>query len=155
MKKTNPKEETTQTLEDDKRILKIASCPSRTGASTLTYHIGCDEDQNLFIRLFGNSGNGYFNKDWIALDDIEAALRESPFTSYALRAVYPHQSTNSPGFLLAALLEEKLVTLTEKRCYLRGDFEAFQAAMQTLIESDASLNDKPPKITQKRSIKGT
>lgn len=157
MKETNPSQ-STETLPQsesmDIRILKIRSCSSRTGLSTLTYHIGCDAEGQLYLRLYANSGNGFFNNCWIKLGDIETALSEQYFTSYALKPLYQHRSTNSPGFLLAALLEEKLVSvsLVQKRCYEKGDFDAFTEGMKSLVDSNTRLNqdDKPPKIIKKR-----
>ena len=37
------------------RILKAETCRSLSGASELTYHLGCDDQDNLYIRLWGNS----------------------------------------------------------------------------------------------------
>jgi hypothetical protein len=42
-------------------VLKTGSCPSLTGASTLTYEIGTDADGIVF-RITGNSGGGVFGK---------------------------------------------------------------------------------------------
>jgi hypothetical protein len=138
------------------RILKIQSCPSRSGQSILRYHIGCNEEGQLYFRLYSNSGNGFFNNRWVALLDIEAILNDAGtyFTSYALKALYDQQSTNSPAFLLAALIAEGLVHIaqTEKRCYCKADFAAFKVAMQELIDGNTNLdpNQKPPKQTKKR-----
>jgi hypothetical protein len=48
------------------RILKIRSCSSRTGKSTLTYHIGCNAEGELQFRIFANSDNGFFNDEWVS-----------------------------------------------------------------------------------------
>lgn len=69
-----PETSSDKTATSQKRIIKINECPSLSGNSTLTYHIGCDENNAIFFRVVANSGNGFFNKDWIALSDIQTAF---------------------------------------------------------------------------------
>jgi len=33
--------------------------------STLTYHIGCNADSEVLLRVKSNSGNGYFSQEWV------------------------------------------------------------------------------------------
>ena len=46
------------------RILKTGECPSLSGQSTLTYRIGRNNDNEVYMSLKGNTGKGIFNKDW-------------------------------------------------------------------------------------------
>ena len=143
-----------QSSDLDLRILKIKSCPSRTGRSTLCYHIGCNDTGELYFRIHANSGNGFFNDNWVSLNDIDEALTGGHFTSFALKCLYDKRSSNSPAFLLAALLEEGLVkiAITPKRCYIKSDFGPFKERMKSLIDSSTNLdpNSKPPKITKRK-----
>lgn len=143
-----------QSTDLDLRILKIKSCSSRTGQSTLNYHVGCDEEGELYFRIYGNSGHGFFNNNWVSLNAIEDALTGGHFTSFALKPLFDKRSTNSPAFLLAALLEEGLVkiAITPKRCYIKSDFGPFKERMKSLIDSSTNLdpNSKPPKITKRK-----
>jgi len=41
------------------RIIKIATCPTCSGKATLTYHFGCNEDKQVYIRIVANSGGGF------------------------------------------------------------------------------------------------
>jgi len=138
------------------RILKIGSCSSRSGLSTLTYHVGCDDRDALHVRVHLNSGNGVFNGNWVSLHAIESILISAGegFTSFVLTPLYQNQSTNSPAFLLAALLQERLVmpSVSKKRGHQIGDFASFRAAMQRLIDDKTNLDAeaKPPKLTKKR-----
>ena len=43
------------------RIIKIASCPTSSGNTTLTYHIGCTTDKDIQFRLVANTGGGLFS----------------------------------------------------------------------------------------------
>ena len=145
-----------QSTDLDLRILKIKSCSSRTGQSTLNYHVGCDEEGELYFRIYGNSGHGFFNNNWVSLNAIEDALSQvgPDFTSYALKILYDHRSSNSPAFLLAALMEERLVVIStvQKRGYQKTDFGPFKERMKSLIDSSTNLdpNSKPPKITKRK-----
>ena len=137
------------------RILKRNTCPSLSGRSELTYHIGCDETHAIYLQLAGNTGTGKFNADWVALSAIEALIGErsgfSLLTSVAFRPLFQGKSRNSPSFLLAVLLSEAIVIgcLNGDDGYLPGDVEAFKQAMTELIASEPSIvdttADKPAK----------
>jgi hypothetical protein len=131
------------------RILKIRSCSSRTGKSTLTYHIGCNAEGELQFRIFANSGNGFFNDEWVSLNALLSKASEQ-FTSYALSPLFRGKSTNTPAFLLAALMAEKLVQVSgkNKRCYEKGDSSQFLAEMKVLIDAKTDLKEDA-KVTQK------
>lgn len=63
------------TTTTQKRIIKINQCPTLSNNSTLTYHIGCDDKDNaIHFRIRANTGGGFFNDEWIALSDIQAAF---------------------------------------------------------------------------------
>lgn len=38
-------------VTDKTTILKVAQCPSVSGKSTLTYHIGCTEAGEMLLRI--------------------------------------------------------------------------------------------------------
>lgn len=132
-------------------ILKAQTCPSLSGRSELTYHIGKSSDGAIFIRITQNSGTGLFNADWVSLDDIETLITGVPesklLTSSALQPVYRGKSSNSPAFLFAALKAEALVATheTKDKGYLAGDFQAFrQYLAECKGEADAGNTDAPP-----------
>lgn len=64
------------------RILKTATCKSTSGKSTLTYQIGCTPDSTVHIRISKNSAAGFFNNEWLAINDIQKALANGPKGSY-------------------------------------------------------------------------
>ena len=101
----------TPIVKSEIRLLKIRSCSSRTGKSTLTYYIGCNPEGELQFRIFANSGNGFFNDEWVSLNALLSKASEQ-FTSYALSPLFTGKSTNTPAFLLATLMEEKLVQVS-------------------------------------------
>lgn len=127
------------------RILKINVCPSLSGRSELTYHLGCDVEGDIHFRVAHNSGTGQFNSDPISLSLIEKALSEypasKPITSAVLRPLFRGKSSNSPAFLFAALKAEGMLMhgAGKGSGYLLGDIEAFKLAISCLIASDANL----------------
>lgn len=141
------------------RILGTSTCASLSGKSTLTYNIGMDTDGQTQIQVVGNDGGGYFNNDWIAFKDIQAALAKQPkeITSGTLRCLYPSRSNNSPGFLAGVLkaVGSVQVSTTNPRCYEALDPAAFLAGVKTLMESAPALTAtaKPKKLTLKSKSK--
>ena len=80
------------------RILKIASCPTLSGKSQLTYHVGCSSDGVIQLRIYGSTGGGAFSREWVAWKDIEQCLRKQSeaITSIALHPLLRGKSVNTP-----------------------------------------------------------
>ena len=136
----------------DIRILKIASCPSVSGKSTLTYHIiGCTPDGEIQLRVYANTAAGFFSNEYLPLTAVDKALNKSGshFTSFALQPLFRGKSQNYTDFLLAVLLKEGLVAIAtdKKRCYGESDAGRFNTEIKALIDSKVALNDddKPAK----------
>ena len=127
------------------RTLKTGKCASRSGKSKLTYLIGADSASEIHFRINGNTGNGFFNNDWIPLKTILELLGKSggAFTSYTLHPLLKGKSNNTPAFLIAALLEEGIIhrSVSEKGCYELSDVSVFMAKIKPLLESK---NDSKP-----------
>ena len=129
------------------RTLKTGNCSSRSGKSKLTYLIGADSDSDIHFRIHGNTGNGFFNNDWIPLKTILELLGKSggAFTSFTLHPLLKGKSNNTPAFLIAALLEEGIIhrSVSEKRCYELSDVSVFMTKIKPLKE--AKKESKPSK----------
>lgn len=132
------------------RVLKIATSPSISGRSTLTYHLGISPDSDVKLRVFANSGGGFFSREWISLKAIQQIMEKrtaaNPVVSSAFGGLFAGKSVNSTGFLLALLKNLGLVKpIKEKhRCYEAVDPSAFMGEMKALIDSSVDLNtDKP------------
>jgi len=109
MTKSKPTDE----LDDSMRVLSTGTCETLSGSSKLTYHIGCMPDGEIYVRVIGNTGGGFFSQEWITLQDILTALKKrpdgKPITSILLNPLFRGKSANTPGFLLAVLLHEKVI----------------------------------------------
>lgn len=136
------------------RILKVGTCPSLSGRSELTYHLGCKADGETHVRIMANSGSGQFNADWVSLSLIEKLLSDHPAgkscTSTVLRPTFRGKSSNSPAFLFAALMAEGIVRpgADKDSGYLLGDVEAFKQTMSALVAGDTNLDAAPASTTE-------
>ena len=110
--------------------------------SILTYHVGVDVEDKLFIRIHSNTGGGFFSsKEWVSVDDIKAVLEnvpaDSPITSLYLTPLFKGKSVNTPGFLLAVLLKEGLLAPFEegkKRQYVFSGADKFLSRINKKIK---------------------
>ena len=137
------------------RILKVATCPSSSGKSKLTYQIGCAVNgdgistakSEVQFRICGNSSTGFFSQEWIPLSSIQERFARVPadkaITSHILNPLFQGKSVNTPSFMFAALHNEGLVcrSKTERRRYDRVDPKTFTSTVQALIA--APVKAKP------------
>lgn len=141
------------------RILKMGSCPSLSGKSTLTYHIGCNAESEIMFRVTANTGGGFFSKEWVPLNAIFQAFdkkaADKPIVSLLLYPLFQGKSLNTPAFLLAVLKQEGLVSPLEDhpKHYEWLPSEAFMAEIGKLIQSkvDLKTDDAKPVVTAKKS----
>ena len=136
-------------IESTIHTIKTGNCSSRSGKSKLTYLIGADSASEIHFRINGNTGNGFFNNDWVPLKTILELLTKAggAFTSYALHPLLKGKSNNTPAFLIASLLEEGIIhrSSIEKRCYELSDVSVFMAKIKPLTESNIIIkNDSKP-----------
>jgi len=101
--------------ESDIQVLAVCSTESVSGSSTLKYQIGTDANSDIHFRVISSSGSGYVNPIWYSLNEIltilEAHPGNSPFTSLLIssRLKIEGRSNNNVGFLVAVLLQEKIL----------------------------------------------
>lgn len=140
------------------RILKKGSCPSLSGKSTLTYHLGCSPDRTLYVRVATNTGGGFFSTEWVKFQAIQQALSKpaegEPITSITLQRLFKGKSVNTPAFLLAVLKHEKVVTPVKGkvRQHGLGNVDGFLARMDQLVTGKKTTAKKKarPSRTRKR-----
>jgi hypothetical protein len=140
----------------DMKVLKTSSCKTLSGKSTLTYQIGVSPESIIHLRIAGNTGGGFFSDEWIAFDDVQAALKKrregQATTSFLLDPLYVGRSSNNCSFLLAALKHLKLVQPLPKK---KREFEAM--SHQSFLDQVNKLMTSPEKAKAptKRSTKKT
>jgi len=145
--------------EPDVRVLKSAVTPSLSGKSKLTYEVGATSSNDLRLRIVANTNAGAFCTDWTELKALRTALDRAPrnetVTSDLLVPLFHERSANMPGFLWSVLLHEGLLrrSAKEKRRYERVEPEAFDAAVQALMEGKGAtvVDAKERKSTSKKA----
>jgi hypothetical protein len=124
-------------------ILKIASCPTLSGKSTLTYHIGCKDGADVLFRIYGNTGGGLYSNDWISLKEIQRAFgTQALVTSGSLQSACKGKSANTAGFVLAAMKQEGLIgrSKDDPRKYVRIESDVFASEIRSLIDGNVDLD---------------
>lgn len=99
-------------------VIKSAKAPkiSARASGLLHYEVGKNDEGRYALRITANDTGGLFSKHWLSLDDILALLdilKDAPFKSVALRALFVRGSANNHGFLAAILRAEKLLVAAE------------------------------------------
>jgi hypothetical protein len=139
--------------QPDMRVLKTSSCKTLSGKSTLTYQIRCLPDSAVHLRITKNSGGGYFSDEWVKYEDIQAVLKErsenSPIMSHFISPLLKGKSSNTSGFIMAALSNLKLIRPLPKKKRLHEllDPKPFLDTVEKLMSSDVK-----PKSTAKKTI---
>ncbi len=126
------------------QIVSTQKTKTVSGKSDLTYHLGKDEDANAYLRIWVNSSNGFFSNEWVSLTDIIELLEQQSgesFTSFVFESLFSGKSVNTPGFLVAVLLDQGVLTLAEgkKRKYV--------------YVSDDKLHAKVDKAKPRKTVK--
>ena len=141
----------TKDIPEKSEIDIVATQKTKTvsGKSDLTYHLGKDDDSNAYLRIWVNSSNGYFSNEYLSLAAIITSLEKqggASFTSFAFQELFKGKSVNTPGFLVAALLNEGVLALEEnkKRKYL------YVSADKLLAKIDKA---QPRKVAKKAAPK--
>ena len=84
--------------ESEMHILKTATCKCVSGKPTLTYQIGRSPYDAVCIRIHKNTGAGFFNPEWIKIENIQKSLAKghngSPLTSFLLQSLFKGKSNN-------------------------------------------------------------
>jgi len=111
------------------KIIHTSKCQTLSNKSTLTYNLSKDDKDKIYIRINNNTGGGFFSNEWILLDSITGIISvASDMTSTILIPLFKGKSVNTPSFLLAALLNEGMVSPCpeDKRRYVYSGTEKLQ-----------------------------
>jgi hypothetical protein len=137
--------QTTPAAESDAGVtywlLKEGKCRKlgKNAEGGITYQVLADADrQQLYIAITGNESGGYFSRERVPFDKIEACMNalppDKPFPSKALKDVFIGRSSNNSGFAMAVLRNEGLATAapdTETQHVRHGDMATWKAKLLT------------------------
>ncbi|MEN8108277.1 MAG: hypothetical protein ABFS22_09745 [Pseudomonadota bacterium] len=129
-------------LDESITVVKTGTCETLSGKSKLTYHVGRDPEDALYFRIHKNTGGGFFSREWVALKNIQKVFaevpEERPITAIVLDGLFKGKSVNTPGFLLAVLVKEKLLMPMKgkKRSHEAVDPEEFMEKVERLTSAE-------------------
>jgi hypothetical protein len=109
----------------------------------------------VYLRIHKNSGNGFFSREWVSLQDIQKTIGEipagKPVTAIVLGDLFEGRSVNTPGFLLAVLVQEKLLIPMQgkKRSHEPVSPEEFRDTVSQLVSGKA----KPKAASRKKATR--
>ena len=133
------------------RVIKKTSCPTLSGKGELYYCLGSDHDDQLVMKIYSNSGGGFFSDEWLSVSSIVETLEDcdpdEPITSVVLNPLFRGRSVNTPAFLTAALKAEGVLESIEdkQRCHQLGDVDAFLSRCKQLQSGKAPRKASPCK----------
>ena len=105
-------------------------------------------DGEIYLRVNGNTGGGFFSQEWISLRDILTALKKrpdgKPITSILLNPLLRGKSANTPGFMMAVLLHEKVIRSMQGklRRHELADPSVFTEKVEKLMASGTNAKGK-------------
>ena len=109
----------------------------------------------MYLRIHKNSGNGFFSNEWVSLQDIQKTIGDipagKPVTAIVLSELFEGRSVNSPGFLLAVLVQEKLLIPMQgkKRSHEPVSPEEFRERVSQMASGKA----KPKAASRKKAAR--
>jgi hypothetical protein len=140
----------TKDIPETSQMEIVATLKTKTvsGKSDLTYHLGKSIEGQVHVRIWVNSSNGFFSNEWVSLTDIMEVLEKQAgdsFTSFVFEELFSGKSVNTPGFLVAALLHQGLLSLDvgKKRKYV------YVSADKLLTK----INEAKPRKTVKKTAR--
>lgn len=142
-------------LEGIVKVLHSATCLSLSGKSNITYQIGGDEDANVYLRIYANTGGGFFSPEWVPLAEVQKfiadAPKDKPLSSWSLHPLFRGKSVNTPAFFMAALVHEKWLRILKgkKRGLEVLDEAPFMAKLENLTAGKESPKRPAAKLAAK------
>lgn len=110
----------TQPEPDPIEVIYQGDCPSLSERSTITYAIGRHPDGTLHFRLVGNTGGGMYCDEWIPGTEIDAVVvGQTELTSRSFQVLKPGRSTNTAGFVMAAIKSLGLIKTNDENTRLQ------------------------------------
>lgn len=101
-------------------VIYQGECESLSGRSTLTYAIGRHPDGTLHLRITDNTGGGMYCDEWIPGTEIDAVVvGQTELTSRSFQVLKPGRSTNTAGFVMAAMKSLGLIKTNDENTRLQ------------------------------------
>jgi hypothetical protein len=143
------------------KVLKEATCSTLSGSdkAQLTYQILSNDAGDIYIKVTGNKGGGFWASENTPYAAIAALIANSDsderLTAWSLKGLFVGKSSNSPGYLLSVLRAEALVEPLpgKKRQHVACDPADFLANVQRLKAGGGPLKKPARKSKAKPTPK--
>ena len=120
------------------QVMKKATCRNLSGNGTITYEIGVEKDQSLWVRLVKSSGGGFHWTKPVPMAAIKDQLQKAPqpFTSYALQGPFAGKSVNTASFLAAVLRAEEMIRpdTVKRLAFVCDDLDAAEKKLRASLK---------------------
>lgn len=138
-------------------VIYTGECLSVSGRSTLTYEVGRHATENtLQLRIADNTGKGMWCKDWASAEAIEKIAKgASELTAKSFQRLFEGRSSNSGGFLLAAVKDLGLIRPNElnTRHHELVPMTTFEQAVMARMKAEERSPAEPAPKTSRRKAK--
>ena len=133
--------EETQPESDPIQVIHEGQCESLSGRSTLTFSVGRHPDtQALHLKISGNTGGGMWCDEWIPGSEIDVVVMGDPeLTSRSFQVLKPGRSTNTAGFVMAAVKSMGLIrnNAENSRLHELVPTETFEKVVNVLMGGES------------------
>lgn len=130
-------------LDEQFCVLREGSCASLTSRSILSYQLAILCESGLHLRLTGNTGTGFFSKDWMPCSVIEQLIiGATELTSTSFKAIFPNKSVNTGGFVMAVLKNLGLLRVNEQNSRWHAhvvDMTFERVAVEPMVGEEAQV----------------
>ena len=140
--------------------LSTHSCKSLSQKSTLQYIIGKDAEGDIWLKMTDNSGGGYFNAEPVSVTAIAEMLAKlspnTPISSLYFGSLFRGSSSNSSGFLLAALRDQGIVEKVEgmaRKHQLTSYYLDKIQALSGKVASKPKAKTATPRVAKKKAAR--
>ncbi len=127
---------------DPIQVIHEGQCESLSGRSTLTFSVGRHPDSRaLHLKISGNTGGGMWCDEWIPGSEIDAVVIGDPeLTSRSFQVLKPGRSTNTAGFVMAAVKSMGLIRNNAENTRLHElvPTETFERVVAALVGESAA-----------------
>jgi hypothetical protein len=130
-------------------------CESLSGRSTLTFAVGRHPETNaLHLRIAGNTGGGMWCDEWIPGSEIDAVVMGDPeLTSRSFQVLKPGRSTNTAGFVMAAIKSMGLIrnNAENTRLHEHVPTETFEKVVTALMGGESATTKTGAKAGRRKA----
>ena len=131
-------------------VIKSSKAPEdqRSGQRFAALRRGQNDEGRYALRITANDTGGLFSKHWLSLDDILALLdilKDAPFKSVALKALFVRGSANNHGFSPPSCGLKKLLVAAEPQLHRSTGSVSLSSDWSTQLDEPTNMDKQARK----------